>query len=70
MLMYGSVWHMARSKLPTTVYLTEEQHKLLKQLHEQTKVPMAEYIREGVDLILKKHRKELPGQQLSLGEED
>jgi predicted DNA-binding protein len=53
---------MARTKLPTTVYLTEEQYQLLRQLHELTKVPMAEYIREGVDLIIKKHRKELQAQ--------
>ena len=61
---------MARSKLPTTVYLTEEQYQLLRQLHEHTKVPMAEYIREGVNLIIKKYRKELPGQQLPLVEEE
>jgi len=56
--------------LPTTVYLTEEQYRLLKLLHERTKVPMAEYIREGVDLMLKKHRKDVPGQQLSFMEEE
>jgi len=61
---------MARNKLPTTVYLTEEQYQLLKQLHNRTKVPMAEYIREGVDLIIRKYRKELPGQQLNLVEEE
>jgi len=61
---------MARNKLPTTVYLTEEQYRLLKLLHERTKVPMAEYIREGVDLMLKKHRKDVPGQQLSFMEEE
>jgi len=68
--MYGNDWNMARSKSPTTVYLTEEQHRLLKLLHERTKDPMAEYIREGVDLILKKYRKDVPGQQLSLVEDD
>lgn len=56
--------------MPTTVYLTEEQYRLLKLLHERTKVPMAEYIREGVDLMLKKHRKDVPGQQLSFMEEE
>jgi len=70
MLMYGNKWPMARNKLPTTVYLTEEQYQLLKQLHNRTKVPMAEYIREGVDLIIRKYRKELPGQQLNLVEEE
>lgn len=60
---------MARNKLPTTVYLTEEQYNLLKLLHGRTKVPMAEYIRQGVDLVLKKHHKQLPG-QMSLAEEE
>jgi hypothetical protein len=31
-------------------------------LNERTKVPMAEYIREGIDLVLQKHRDKLPGQ--------
>lgn len=60
---------MARNKISTTVYITEEQQKLLKQLSERTKVPIAVYIREGIELVLKKYRKELPGQQLSLVEE-
>ena len=60
---------MARNKIPTTVYLTEEQHSLLRLLHERTKVPMAEFIREGIDLVLKKHKKELPG-QISFVEEE
>lgn len=60
---------MARNKVSTTVYITEEQQKLLKQLSERTKVPIAVYIREGIELVLKKYRKELPGQQLSLVEE-
>lgn len=60
---------MARNKISTTVYITEEQQKLLKQLSERTKVPIAVYIREGIELVLKKYRKELPGQQLPLVEE-
>ena len=47
---------MARRKLSTTVYITEEQNELLKRLHEETKVPIAEYIRQGIDLILERHR--------------
>ena len=61
---------MARNKLPTTVYITEEQQQLLKLLSERTKVPVAAYIREGIEMILKKYRKDLPGQQLTLVEED
>lgn len=56
---------MARKKISTTVYITEEQNDLLKQLNEKTKVPIAEFIRQGIDLVLKKNQKELPG-QLSL----
>jgi hypothetical protein len=47
---------MARRKVSTTVYITEEQNELLKRLHEDTKVPIAEYIRQGIDLILERHR--------------
>lgn len=55
---------MARSKISTTVYLTPEQVERLKQLHEKTRVPVAEYIRQGIDLILEKHRDQLPGQMM------
>jgi len=53
---------MGRRKVTTTIYITPEQEQLLKRLHDRTKVPMAEYIRQGIDLILAKHRDELPGQ--------
>lgn len=56
---------MARKKISTTVYITPEQNEQLKLLHERTKVPVAVYIREGIDLVLEQHRNELPG-QLSL----
>ena len=49
-------------KITTTIYLTEEQQTLLKELSQRSKVPVAEYIRQGVDLILKKHARRLPGQ--------
>ena len=39
---------------------------ILKVLHERTKVPVAEYIREGIDMVLKKNEHLLPGQQLAL----
>ncbi|MBL9042842.1 MAG: ribbon-helix-helix domain-containing protein [Myxococcales bacterium] len=47
---------MSRRKLSTTIYITEEQNVELKRLHEITKVPVAEYIRQGIDLILERHR--------------
>jgi predicted DNA-binding protein len=56
---------MARKKISTTIYITPEQNEKLKLLHERTKVPVAVYIREGIDLVLEKHEDELPG-QLSL----
>jgi predicted DNA-binding protein len=53
---------MGRKKISTTIYITPEQSERLKQLHERTKVPVAEYIRQGIDLILEQHRTALPGQ--------
>jgi predicted DNA-binding protein len=53
---------MARKKISTTVYITQEQSEKLKMLHKKTKVPVAEYIREGIDLVLEKHKNILPGQ--------
>lgn len=53
---------MARKKISTTVYITSEQNERLKVLHDRTKVPIAVYIREGIDLVLERHRDELPGQ--------
>ncbi len=54
---------MARKKVSTTVYITPEQNELLKALHERTKVPVAEYIRQGIDLMLEREKHNLPGQQ-------
>ncbi len=53
---------MARKKISTTIYITPEQNEQLKVLHERTKVPVAVYIREGIDLVLNRHRDQLPGQ--------
>jgi hypothetical protein len=51
-----------RKKISTTVYITPEQDQLLKLLHQKTKVPVAEYIRQGIDLVLEKYKGTLPGQ--------
>lgn len=56
---------MSRKKLSTTIYVTPEQNDRLKLLHERTKVPVAVYIREGIDLVLRQYGHLLPG-QLSL----
>ena len=53
---------MPRKKLSTTIYNTPEQNAQLKLLNEKTKVPVAEYIRQGIDLVLQKYRSQLPGQ--------
>lgn len=53
---------MARKKVSTTIYITPEQNEKLKLLHERTKVPVAVYIREGIDMVLEKHASSLPGQ--------
>ena len=62
-LMY--VHAVPRKKISTTIYITPEQNEKLKVLHERTKVPVAVYIREGIDLVLEHHSADLPG-QLSL----
>ncbi len=56
---------MARKKISTTIYITPEQNEKLKLLHQRTKVPVAVYIREGIDMVLERHEEQLPG-QLSL----
>ena len=58
---------VSEKKVSTTVYITQEQSERLKELHARTKVPVAEYIRQGIDLVLDKHADKLPG-QLSLME--
>jgi predicted DNA-binding protein len=53
---------MSRKKVSTTIYITPEQAERLKMLHERTKVPIAVYIREGIDMVLKHYEHILPGQ--------
>ena len=53
---------MPRKKLSTTIYITPEQNAQLKLLNQKTNVPVAEYIRQGIDLVLEKYRSHLPGQ--------
>ena len=58
---------MSRKKISTTVYITPEQNERLHLLHSRTKVPVAVYIREGIDLVLKRYEHALPG-QMQLGD--
>ncbi len=53
---------MSRKKISTTIYVTPEQNDRLKLLHERTKVPVAVYIREGIDMVLRHYQHILPGQ--------
>ncbi len=53
---------MSRKKISTTIYVTPDQADRLKLLHERTKVPVAVYIREGIDLVLLHYQHMLPGQ--------
>jgi hypothetical protein len=53
---------MSRKKISTTIYVTPEQDERLRLLHERTKVPVAVYIREGIDLVLRQYIHLLPGQ--------
>lgn len=56
------VYTMSRKKISTTVYITQEQNEKLKELNAKTKVPIAEYIRQGIDMVLEKYKDQLPGQ--------
>jgi len=53
---------MSRKKISTTIYVTPEQDERLRLLHHRTKVPVAVYIREGIDLVLRQYGHLLPGQ--------
>ena len=59
---------MSRKKISTTIYIEPEQSEKLKLLHARTKVPIAVYIREGIDMVLKHYEHMLPG-QLTLDEQ-
>lgn len=61
---------MERKKVSTTVYITHEQNNCLKILNQKTKVPIAEFIREGIDLVLERHKNLLPGQMMLIQEEN
>ncbi len=44
-----------RHKTQYTALLEHEQVEALRQLSKETRVPMQRYLREAVDLLLKKH---------------
>ena len=51
-------------KIASTIYITEKQQNQLKELNEKLKIPIAEIIRQGIDLVLKKYDEKLSGQIL------
>lgn len=47
---------ISRNKVSKTVYITLEQEEDLRRLSEKTRVPQSEYIREGIEIALKKYQ--------------
>ncbi len=47
------------TKKPVLLALTVEQHRKLKLLNQRTRVPMQVYMREAIDDLLVKYKKEL-----------
>ena len=45
------------NKKPITAALEFDQYERLKKLSERTRVPMQEYLREAVEMVLRKHEK-------------
>ncbi|MFO0750529.1 MAG: ribbon-helix-helix domain-containing protein [Myxococcota bacterium] len=59
---------MTRKKVATTIYITSDQDRQLKLLSQAMNVPMAELIRQGIDVILDKYKDRLPAQLGLFGE--
>jgi predicted DNA-binding protein len=59
---------MSRRKISTTVYITPKQDEQLKILSQRLGRPVAEFIREGIDLAVKRYSQHLPKQLDLLGE--
>ena len=57
---------MAGRKVATTIYITVEQDRQLKLLSQSTGTSMAQFIRDGIDLVLEAQRGHMP-HQLGLG---
>jgi hypothetical protein len=48
-------------RVKVAVYLDPKQKVALETLSERTRVPWAEYVREGVDMALERYKKQLRG---------
>ncbi len=61
---------MSTRKIATTIYITMEQDRDLRLLSQSMGVPMAQLIREGIDLVVERHTDRIPRQLgLSIGED-
>jgi hypothetical protein len=49
----------------TGMYFDREQHAALRKLSDRTRVPLATYMREGADMVLRKYRKKMRGKNRS-----
>jgi len=54
---------LSESKTQITTYILVSQKEKLKMLSSKTRVPISEYLREGIDLVLDKYREELHTQK-------
>jgi len=54
---------LSESKTQITTYILVSQKEKLKNLSDKTRVPISEYLREGIDLVLDKYREELQTQK-------
>lgn len=45
---------MPRKRVQRTIYLDPEQEEQLQELSKRTRVPMAEYVRDGLSLVLER----------------
>jgi len=54
---------LAESKTQITTYILVSQKEKLKDLSDKTRVPISEYLREGIDLVLDKYREDLQTQK-------
>jgi hypothetical protein len=54
---------LSESKTQITTYILVSQKEKLKDLSSKTRVPISEYLREGIDLVLDKYREEINTQK-------
>ncbi len=50
-----------RKRVTIMLYIGPEQKAALAKLSKATRVPQAEYLREGVDMVLARYKKQLKG---------